>query len=123
MAALTPLDRAQHVKDTIQELRQSIAPHTLDTLRARPLELAGFKYLLMVISEAVRNIPKEWRAEFGATLDWVNASNLGNVLRHAYHDVNATVLWETYEHDLDPLEAAIDRMIEAHATPPRSPSS
>jgi hypothetical protein len=24
-------------------------------------------------------------------------------------------LWDTYEHDLDPLEAAIDRMIASHA--------
>ncbi len=124
MAAITPVERAHHIKDSIVELRLGLAHHTLESLRARPLEFAGFKYLLMIISEAAGNIPGSWQEEFGAEVDWINAKNMRNILSHAYHDINAGTLWATYEHDLDPLEAAIDRMIAAHGpTSSRSPSS
>jgi uncharacterized protein with HEPN domain len=41
-------------------------------------------------------------------------ANLGNVLRHAYEQVNVDVLWSIYTDDLDPLEAAIDAILAAH---------
>ena len=69
---------------------------------------------MLVISEAARNIPDEWKRSFGPSIDWRGVEDLGNRLRHVYQHTSMTILWSIYEHDLDPLEAAIDRMIAAH---------
>ena len=42
---------------------------------------------------------------------------LGNLLRHVYHHASVPILWAIYTNDLDPLEAAIDAMLAAHASP------
>jgi len=66
------------------------------------------------VSEASRNIPDKWKNELGEGIPWRQIAGLGNLLRHAYDQVNAEVFWQIYENDLDPLEAAIDAMLAAH---------
>ena len=116
--APAPIERALHIKDAITTLRSELAGHDLDTLVAAPLQLAGMKYLLLVIGEAAGRLPDDWQRMFGPQINWRRVADLSNVLRHAYHHTNAELLWEMYETDLDPLEAAIDAMLAAHATPP-----
>ena len=45
----------------------------------------------------------------------------GNILRHEYDQLDLNILWDVYERDLDPLEAAIDAMLAAHAPKDGSP--
>jgi uncharacterized protein with HEPN domain len=37
--------------------------------------------------------------------------DLGNRLRHAYHRVEPSILWEIAQHDLPPLKAFVERVI------------
>lgn len=50
-------------------------------------------------------------------MPWPEIAHLGDRMRHAHHRVEAPILWSIYLNDLDPLEAAIDRMLAAHGTP------
>ena len=86
----------------------------LDVARASGLTWSGFLYELLIISEASRHLPDAWKSQFGPTIDWRQIADLGNRLRHGYHRNEATILWSIYLNDLDPLEAAIDRMLAAH---------
>ena len=117
MASL-PVERATHINETIGTLRAELGTRDIDSLISEPLELAGFKYLLMVISEAAGKLPIEWKQTHGPGIDWRRVADLGNVLRHAYDSVNAQTLWLIFRDDLDPLEAAIDRMLAANPPPP-----
>jgi uncharacterized protein with HEPN domain len=110
-------DRLGHIKGAIATIRTGLKGMDLDALEAHPIVAAGFRYELLVISEAARHVPVEWKRTLGLEIDWRRLEDLGNRLRHAYHDANAAILWKIYENDLDPLETAIDRMLAAH---PRS---
>jgi uncharacterized protein with HEPN domain len=87
----------------------------LDAVVARPVA-AGFRYELLIITEAARHIPAPWKDQFGPQINWRRLEDLGNRLRHAYHDANIGILWSIYENDLDPLEAAIDAMRSANGS-------
>jgi uncharacterized protein with HEPN domain len=69
---------------------------------------------LLIISEAARSVPPGWKEEHGGSINWRGLEDLGNRLRHVYQHMNTAILWSIYEHDLDPLEAAIDAMLAAY---------
>jgi uncharacterized protein with HEPN domain len=119
-----PVDRLLHIKAAIKAAHNGVGGLNADVVADLPFLAGGLSYQLLVITEASRNIPAEWKQTFGPAIDWRALEDLGNHLRHAYHRVDIAALWAIYEHDLDPLEAAIDRMIAVHgATRGRSPSS
>jgi uncharacterized protein with HEPN domain len=121
--AVAALDRARHIKESIAAIRAELRHRDLGSLLAHPLHWAGFKYLLLTISEAARNLPPDWQQEFGPDIEWQQIADLGNILRHAYHTANVATLWNVYVTDLDPLEAAIDAMLAANAPTPPPPSN
>jgi hypothetical protein len=105
----TAAKRAQHIKDAIGEIR--------DGLKGVPLEVArasGYSGAAFSTSEASRHLPEDWKSTFGASIEWRPLADLGNRLRHSYQHNEAAILWSIYRNDLDPLEAAIDRMLAAH---------
>jgi len=106
--------RALHIKTAIGVIRAGLVGQTLETMQLDALRWAGFERQLEIISEASRRIPTDWKSQYGPGIDWPGMAALGNLLRHSYHHANATVLWSIYARDLDPLEAAIDRMLIDH---------
>jgi uncharacterized protein with HEPN domain len=110
----TAAKRAQHIKDAIGEIRGGLKGMPLEVARASGLQWSGFLYELLIISEASRHLPEDWKSTFGAGIEWRPLADLGNRLRHSYQHNEAVILWSIYLNDLDPLEAAIDRMLAAH---------
>ena len=43
---------------------------------------------------------------------WAQIAGAGNVYRHDYEDVLASILWNTVKHHLHPLEEAVRKEIE-----------
>jgi len=60
--------------------------------------------------EASRRIPDDVKARH-PEVDWQGMIDFGNELRHAYHRVDPTVLWEIAHRDLPPLKAVAERII------------
>jgi uncharacterized protein with HEPN domain len=60
--------------------------------------------LLEVISEASRHIPTE------ANAPRFTGDDLGNRLRHAYHETDAGLLWEMIQTELEPLSRFVERI-------------
>jgi len=75
---------------------------------------AAFERHIEVISEASRFLPEAWKAEH-PDIPWRQVADVGNIIRHVYDAVDLPTLWAIYENDLDPLEAAVDAMLAAHA--------
>jgi uncharacterized protein with HEPN domain len=75
----------------------------------RPLK-AAFERFLEILSEASRHIPEDVKsAEPG--IEWRRIADIGNHLRHAYHRVDAEILWRLHEDGkLSDLHVALTRI-------------
>jgi uncharacterized protein with HEPN domain len=112
--APSPIERARHIKVSIEVIRGGLKGKSLDEVAGDRMLWGGYERQLMVISEASRHLPDVWKTAYGAEIDWRQIADAGNALRHAYHRMNVATLWSIYENDLDPLEAAVDAMLAAH---------
>ena len=63
---------------------------------------------LEIISEASRRLPSELKARHPA-IPWQQMAAAGNVYRHDYEDVAAHFVWDTVEHALPVLKAALEQ--------------
>jgi uncharacterized protein with HEPN domain len=60
---------------------------------------------LEIISEASRRLPAELRDRH-PDLPWRDIRDAGNMYRHSYDNVAASIVWKTLQEDLAPLLAA-----------------
>ena len=107
-------DRLRHVRDAVASIRTLLEGKTGPDALSDVIVRAALERFLEIVSEASRHIPTEWKDEHGSQVPWRDIANFGNLLRHAYQNVDARILWAIYADDLDPLEAAIDAMLAAH---------
>lgn len=113
--ATTAVDRLRHVKERITLIRSLLATADFDQALGDKNRWSAFERHLEVIAEASKHVPPPWKADH-PEIEWAKIHGLGNLLRHEYQRASQPILWDIYVHDLDPLEAAIDRMIAAHPT-------
>lgn len=109
--------RLRDIKQSIVQIRELLQGKSFDDMYADAVVRAAFERFLEIMSEASRHIPEAWQSKHGTGVPWRQVGDLGNVLRHAYHRTDAKALWSVYEHDLDPLEAAVDAMLAANDPP------
>jgi uncharacterized protein with HEPN domain len=62
-----------------------------------------------IICEASRHLPANVKAQ-QPEIDWQGMVDFGNRLRHAYHRIDANLLWQIAERDLPPLKACVERV-------------
>lgn len=65
--------------------------------------------LFEIISEASRFIPEDLKAK-SANIPWRRIADLGNWLRHAYHRIDADILWNIAENDLAQLKRFVEQI-------------
>ena len=114
-------DRLRHVKESIDDIRQLLAGRTIDQVFDDRVARAALERFLEILSEASRHVPDEWKEAFGPGVPWWAVAAFGNILRHEYDQVDLRILWDVYERDLDPREAAVDAMLAAHSPKDTSP--
>lgn len=66
---------------------------------------------LEIISEASRHIP-EPILELETQIYWPDIRAIGNRIRHEYHRVSNELVFEIIRNDLNPLRAALERMLK-----------
>jgi uncharacterized protein with HEPN domain len=103
-------ERLRQILQAIDDIETLTSGRTLeDYLRDRFLRLP-VERCLEIVSEASRSLPEELKAEH-PTLPWRGIADFGNVLRHAYDQVNDRRVWDIVEHDLPALKSAIEAML------------
>lgn len=102
----TSADRFEHIETAIGNIRKITNGHTRESFANNLVVRLAVERLLEVISEASRHIPAEAKAQ-EPSIHWRRLADLGNRLRHAYHETDAGLLWEMIEHDLEPLNKFI----------------
>jgi uncharacterized protein with HEPN domain len=98
--------RLLDILDAITDIKAALADQNYDTFRSHRLVRPAVERYFEIISEASRHLPASI-TESDTTIAWRRVADLGNVLRHAYHDTDPAILWGIYLNHLDALEAAI----------------
>lgn len=90
------LFRLNDIIDAIDQINLLLERKTFDdVIRDRALR-AAFERFLEILSEASRHIPEEMKAS-APDMEWSRIAAIGNHLRHAYHRVDADILWRLYQ--------------------------
>jgi uncharacterized protein with HEPN domain len=71
---------------------------------------AATERFLEIISEASRRIPEDIKAQ-ETEIPWQRVADLGNILRHAYHDTNPEIIWNIAQNDLASLQDFAERVM------------
>lgn len=98
--------RLLDILDAIADIRAALEDENFNSFVANGLKRAAVSHYLLIVSEASRHLPPSVIQSNPAT-PWRKIADLGNVLRHAYHDINPAILWDIYENQLDALETIV----------------
>jgi uncharacterized protein with HEPN domain len=63
-----------------------------------------------IVGEAARRISKSTR-EALSDMPWTEIIGMRNLMIHEYDDIDSVVVWETVQHDLPALVAALEPLI------------
>jgi len=107
----SPAFRLQHILESITLIRQHCAGLDFEAFQRNRLVRQAVERNLEIISEASRQLSASQRAS-RAEVPWRRIADIGNVLRHQYHEVDQRTIWDITRRDLDVLEAAVRSMIE-----------
>ena len=94
------------ILDAIEGIDQAVRGKTLGDFDGDWLLRHGVQRAIEIISEAARRIPPELQAR-QPNIPWAQIMGIGNVLRHEYHRVSDTLIWNVVQEYLPPLKAAI----------------
>ncbi len=95
------------ILEAIDGIQDAVRGKTRDDFAADWLLRHGVQRGIEIISEAARRIPAELQAT-QAAIPWAEIMGIGNVLRHEYHRVSDTVVWNVVQDHLQPLKAAVE---------------
>jgi uncharacterized protein with HEPN domain len=103
-------DRLVHIVTAIEDIRALLRGKSRADFAADLMLRLATERLLEVISEASRHIPEDVKSSENQ-IPWQRVADLGNWLRHAYHRIDADILWNIAENDLEPLKGFVERII------------
>ena len=109
MTKRSPKVYLHDIAEAITMIEEALVGRTLAEFEADRFCRLAIERALEIVSEASRRIPEELLAEHGH-IAWRRVHDLGNVLRHAYHAVEAARLWDIVVDDLPILKAAVSAM-------------
>ncbi len=97
------------ILEAIDGIDAAMRGKTLEDYAVDWLLRHGVQRGIEIISEAVRRIPSELQ-ETQPQIPWTQVAGIGNVLRHEYHRVSDTVIWNVVQKYLPPLRVAVSAM-------------
>jgi uncharacterized protein with HEPN domain len=106
----TLADRLRHVLDAIENINRILEGKTYDEFIADRILRAATERLLEIISEASRRIPAGVKSR-EREIPWQRVADLGNILRHAYHNTNPDIIWQIAKNELAPLQTFAEKVM------------
>ena len=95
------------IRDNIHLAEQFSAGLSVEALKADRRAFYALTRCLEIISEAARRLPQSLRNRH-PELPWRAIMGAGNVYRHDYDNVAEEIVWQTVQHNLAPLLAAVE---------------
>ncbi|MGY3486036.1 uncharacterized protein with HEPN domain [Bradyrhizobium sp. USDA 4011] len=92
--------------ESIHGIEQALAGKSIRDYERSWLLRSAIERGIEVISEASRHLGSELKARH-ENVRWKDIAGIGNILRHEYQRVDATIVWKAVKDDLPPLKAAL----------------
>lgn len=110
-----PIIAIRDVLAEIEILHGIAARMTLQSFKSDPIVRHAAAYAIQIISEAVRQIPDDWLADY-PTEPWVQIKGIGNRIRHEYFRLDDAILWQVITQDSHALKTVMQAMLERHVS-------
>ncbi len=104
MPSRNPAQRLRDIVDNIDAINAFTAETDLVTFTRDRKTVYAVTRALEIVSEASRRLPGDLKSRH-PEIDWVAVGAAGNVYRHEYEGVDATLIWHTVQHDLAALRS------------------
>jgi uncharacterized protein with HEPN domain len=106
----TLADRLDHILIAINTIESALAHRKPEDLRGDLMLRLAIERSYEIICEATHRIPDDVKKQ-QPQIDWRAMVDFGNRLRHAYHRIEPSILWEIAHRDLPALRAFAERVI------------
>ena len=114
MARPEERERLAHILEAIELIEHAISDIDEAGFAADRLLRLGVERCLEIISEASRHIPDNAKSRH-PQIPWRRVADIGNRLRHAYHDTDSALLWQIATTDLGELKRSVQSMQDEDA--------
>jgi uncharacterized protein with HEPN domain len=98
---------------SIEHINDFLGDMDFDTYRNDLKTKSAVERQLQILAEATIRLGEVDGPRFVGP-EWKGYCNMGNILQHAYHKVDDTIIWDTVKKELPVLKAAAQRAL----TPP-----
>jgi uncharacterized protein with HEPN domain len=105
----TLADRLVHILAAIATIQNALANKQPDDITDDLMLRLAVERSFEIICEASRRVPDKVKLQ-NPEIDWRGMADLGNELRHAYHRIEPSILWEIAQRDLPLLKAFVERV-------------
>ena len=105
-------DRLAHILTAIEDIRALLLGRSRADFEADRMRRVAVERMFEIISEASRFIPEDMKAK-EKDIAWQRMADLGNWLRHAYHRIDAEILWNIAQNDLEPFKRFVEQIVRA----------
>jgi uncharacterized protein with HEPN domain len=108
----TAEDRLLDILEAIASIDEMLAGYDLKQFAADKMRRMATERYLEVVCEAARKLPDSVK-QGEQDIDWRKMNDFGNRLRHAYHETDATIVWDIIQNHLPRLNSFVKRRIQA----------
>jgi uncharacterized protein with HEPN domain len=106
----TLADRLTHILIAADTIQKALANKRYQDLAEDMMLRLAIERSFEIICEASHRIPDNVKAQ-QPDINWRGMVDFGNRLRHAYHRIEPSILWEIADRDLPQLKAFVERVI------------
>jgi uncharacterized protein with HEPN domain len=103
--------RLVDILQSLDHIEQHVGGRTKEAFVTDNVAIDGVAYRLVVVGEAVANLPSELLAKESA-VPWSEIRALRNRLVHAYFGIDLDIMWGIIANDLAPLRSAVARLLK-----------
>jgi uncharacterized protein with HEPN domain len=110
MARPTITDRLRHVLDAIETIERITVGRDFDEYVSNPEFRGAIERYVPLIAEACRHLPDALKGR-RPDIPWRRIADVGNVIRHAYDQVDDRIIWDIAKNRLQPLKDAAEALL------------
>lgn len=104
-------DRLFHILEAIENIQSILLDRSIADVSNSLHTRLALERLFEIVCEASRDVPNDIKAR-EADIDWQHMTDLGNLLRHAYHRVDVSRLMQIAQNDLPTLKAFVQKTVD-----------
>ncbi len=101
----------EQMLDTAHRIRALVRRHTHASFEADDVTHLALLHLIQRLGEAASRLTAEFRAGH-EEFPWAEMIGMRNRIVHSYDDLDAEIVWRVATDDIEPVVAALERVLE-----------